>query len=440
MDSSEKHGAKAFGWLDFAAALGALSFCLLLQLLLSGGDEPLQVRELRLYCDRQLAIADLESRYLRDIPLHSIFVGDDPIGKAFASSQCLLSFNKAAWRTRGVSLSLDAMELLRGRRISAKAEAAWLALAKEISGGKPAGARAEEFQSPWLWLKTVEALAAKSGDSALAEECRAELERRQGRLLLELSVFLGLAAALAAVGFLALLWLLWIRCGREALAIGRVPPAEPWSAGRGVLGVFAGAFAALLTGLLPSPEWLAYLLPSLPLAWLLAFYAICLLPFKADFLDFSGLRLKPGSKARLLLLAFAATLVATAGESALSALVGVDGSDLQNAHGIFTSGRAWDLLCAAIGAVIMAPFLEELLFRGVIYPAFKRAMPALPAALLASFIFSALHGYTPDGAAILLFDALLLCLLYEISGTIWCGVLAHALMNLLAALGTFLQL
>lgn len=49
-------------------------------------------------------------------------------------------------------------------------------------------------------------------------------------------------------------------------------------------------------------------------------------------------------------------------------------------------------LISWISAVIMAPVVEEILFRGLIYTRLKKGMPTIVAAILASLVFGLVHG------------------------------------------------
>jgi hypothetical protein len=54
-----------------------------------------------------------------------------------------------------------------------------------------------------------------------------------------------------------------------------------------------------------------------------------------------------------------------------------------------TSGEAWAL---TIFGVTLAPLLEELYFRGFLYPVLARSIGMLPAILITAFAFALLHG------------------------------------------------
>ncbi len=77
---------------------------------------------------------------------------------------------------------------------------------------------------------------------------------------------------------------------------------------------------------------------------------------------------------------------------------------------------------------LLGPFGEEILFRGVLYTWLKRWGLVL-AVLTSPALFGVLHGLT----LVFLFHAAvmgaLLALLYEKSGSLWPGILAHGLHN-----------
>ena len=79
---------------------------------------------------------------------------------------------------------------------------------------------------------------------------------------------------------------------------------------------------------------------------------------------------------------------------------------------------------------VLAPVGEELLFRGVLYTWLKRWGPVL-AVSASSMLFGLLHGPSPVFLAHAATMGVLLALLYEGSGSLWPGVLAHGLHNAL---------
>jgi len=100
-----------------------------------------------------------------------------------------------------------------------------------------------------------------------------------------------------------------------------------------------------------------------------------------------------------------------------------------------------NLLLSLLMTVILAPILEELLFRGVLFAPLRKHGRAL-AYFVSTFFFALLHVivflfltldpnlllimllYVPAGIAF--------CWVYEKSGSIWTAIFLHALMNLVA--------
>jgi membrane protease YdiL (CAAX protease family) len=107
------------------------------------------------------------------------------------------------------------------------------------------------------------------------------------------------------------------------------------------------------------------------------------------------------------------------------------------------------IILILILAVLIAPPVEELIFRGVMLRAFMKRLPRSrlgpfwSAALLSSFLFAALHLYEVHSIAamVLLFGSIFTfaigqCLLVRWTGRLATSICAHAVSNLVAALIT----
>lgn len=88
-----------------------------------------------------------------------------------------------------------------------------------------------------------------------------------------------------------------------------------------------------------------------------------------------------------------------------------------------------------VGAVLLAPIAEELVFRGVVYPALARRLPRSAAMWLSAVVFAVVHAAGPETvgnvvvvAVILPFGALL-AWGYERSGTLLVPIVAHVVFN-----------
>ncbi len=83
-----------------------------------------------------------------------------------------------------------------------------------------------------------------------------------------------------------------------------------------------------------------------------------------------------------------------------------------------------------VTAAIFAPITEELLFRGFLYPAVKRYLQPVVAAIVVSVVFAVVHANVAALLPLVVLSALLI-LAYELSGTLWVPILVHAGFNAL---------
>lgn len=103
------------------------------------------------------------------------------------------------------------------------------------------------------------------------------------------------------------------------------------------------------------------------------------------------------------------------------------GSELGLDRGIWLASLAVLLIC------VVAPIAEESFFRGFFFAGLRRRLSRVPAALISGLVFGGVHAPTGPTAVIPL--AILgagLALLYERTGSIWPGIIAHAINNSLA--------
>lgn len=77
---------------------------------------------------------------------------------------------------------------------------------------------------------------------------------------------------------------------------------------------------------------------------------------------------------------------------------------------------------------VLGPITEEVLFRGLVYTRFARAMPRIAAAILASLLFGLMHGHP----VWMVYSGLLgvvLCLVMERYGSLWGAIALHIAFN-----------
>lgn len=100
--------------------------------------------------------------------------------------------------------------------------------------------------------------------------------------------------------------------------------------------------------------------------------------------------------------------------------------------------RGPDVWALLLAAGLLIPFAEEVAFRGLMMRGHERAAGFTVAALTSTFAFSVAHG-VPASIAGILPLAYVLARLVQHSGSLWNGVVVHALNNTLAVgLGAFL--
>jgi membrane protease YdiL (CAAX protease family) len=98
-----------------------------------------------------------------------------------------------------------------------------------------------------------------------------------------------------------------------------------------------------------------------------------------------------------------------------------------------------DLVYAFLVIVVVAPLMEEFLFRGYIYSRFKEYLSILPSVLLVSLLFGYDHLHSGKGGSIALaastetfIASIVLVALREKTGNIWAGVVLHLTNNLIS--------
>lgn len=148
-----------------------------------------------------------------------------------------------------------------------------------------------------------------------------------------------------------------------------------------------------------------------------------------------GLRgTRPKAFVGWLLVAFVAFLLLSA---AYSAIVDI-GPQKELPDELGADGSTAALFAAAFLVTVIAPFAEELFFRGFVFTSLRR-WGLWPAALITGVIFGAIHvGSAPDALylPILGIFGVVLCLLYWKTGSLYPAIALHAINNCIAFAGT----
>ncbi len=102
-------------------------------------------------------------------------------------------------------------------------------------------------------------------------------------------------------------------------------------------------------------------------------------------------------------------------------------------------GSVGELVPAILGYAVIAPVLEEFVFRGILYATIRRQLGPWGSILISAVIFSLAHGYGVVGGLTIFLSGILWVWAYEKTGSLLPGMAAHALNNFLVC-GTVLLL
>ena len=106
---------------------------------------------------------------------------------------------------------------------------------------------------------------------------------------------------------------------------------------------------------------------------------------------------------------------------------------------LVTESSGADIILLMLFACVVAPIVEESIFRGVIFSSLRRRLPLPAAAIFSAFIFAAAHLDLPSLLPLAAF-AVLLAYLYEYSGSIVPAAIAHGVFNLYNLIALYLLL
>lgn len=93
------------------------------------------------------------------------------------------------------------------------------------------------------------------------------------------------------------------------------------------------------------------------------------------------------------------------------------------------------IIMQVLAAVILAPIIEELLFRGLVFKRSYGYVGKIPAMLISSLFFGIYHGNVVQGVYAFILG-MLFVFIYDKYNTIWAPILAHVIANLTSILST----
>lgn len=221
---------------------------------------------------------------------------------------------------------------------------------------------------------------------------------------------------------------------------GAPTSAEQWPGWFAPLGfVLAGALSLLLGGMLAAISGASTDTPAFTLVSTIGMDAALVLvavglaslyrrPTPADF----GLR---PSRLRLAAAAFAIGAIAFYGLSAAYAAVFSPDGEQDVVQSLGADESLGLLIGAGLLVVLIAPYAEELFFRGFFYRALRNRLGVAGATITVGLVFGAIHYSGPDTLPLLPVLALfgvVLCAVYQRTGSLYPAIALHALNNAIA--------
>ena len=304
---------------------------------------------------------------------------------------------------------------------------------------------AEALPAGWFYDRLAERLARRANDAALVASVEAQAAVRVDRQFVRSHRLTFVELGAMAVGTVVCV-MLWFRRNEPSSFVRLhepgVPPSWPGGVGAAVL-LRGGAIGAMLTAVFliyappdnASLRALAIPMTNVPL--LLLAYRHLFRPAGMTFDEGFGLKIGWARVGPLMAAVLAVVAAGLWGEWVMDRL--------SEPFHLASHWAEWfdaDLVWASptltaislVEYVIFAPVFEELAFRGLLFAILRRKFCFLPAALISASIFAIAHGYGLVGFISVLWSGVLWAWMYQKTGSLLPGILAHAINNLLVCL------
>ncbi|MEC4888541.1 MAG: type II CAAX endopeptidase family protein [Nitrospira sp.] len=308
-----------------------------------------------------------------------------------------------------------------------------LALQAELAEAVPAG---------WFYSHLAAALAARAGDGALGATVAGQIQARGALVEQRAQVLTVVELSCLVLGSVLLFGIVRLKGQRtDILRLHQpgVPPPWPGGIGSAVL-LRGGALGAVVTLVflsfapIENASLRALAIPAANLPLLAMAYAYLLKPAGLNFRNGFGLQIhwtQAGRLAGIVLAVVAAGLWGewVMGRVAESLHMTNHWTEWFDPDLVWASGSV--LTISLLEYVVFAPIFEELAFRGLLYAILRRRLRPLPAAMISAGIFALAHGYGVIGFLSVFWSGLLWAWIYERTGSVLPGMIAHATNNLL---------
>ena len=340
------------------------------------------------------------------------------------------------WQSRGTSV------LLFGQLIEAAYSSKPLDRTQEA---ELQATLAEALPSGWFYDHLAAQLARRAGDQDLLATVEGQRVLREDRVQQWIRPLIAAELICLVIGSVMLVGIAGLRGQRMhvlRLHLPGIPP--PWPGGTaaavilrgGALGVVTTA-AILSTSSFQHASLRALAIPLTYLPLLALAYVQLLRPAGLTFRNGFGLGIKRENLGRLVCTIFAIVAAGLWGEWVMGRAV-----EFLNLNNHWTEWFDPDLVwggppvvaVSVLEYVIFAPIFEELAFRGLLFGMLRRRFKFFPAALISTSLFALAHGYSLIGFLSVFWSGFLWAWIYERTGSLIPGMIAHATNNLLVCL------
>jgi membrane protease YdiL (CAAX protease family) len=324
-------------------------------------------------------------------------------------------------------------------------EAAYVQPAVDRRAARDLMANAAETVSPgWFSDRIAMRLAAKAGDMDALQA----IERRRSDSIMP---FLGKIRVLTAVeGAAVVLGLFAIPAmARDRRPISTAPIPPPWPYRLGLLVLIRGGGLAVLLSLATltvatdDPIIRLWTVPLVSFPVFALAHRRLLQPNGYGLITGLGLWPFPQAWPRTIVAVLAVLAVGVSGEWIIG-LVSESFGITSHWTEWFDADLVWGgpeaLTITVIEFVVIAPVVEEGVFRGLLFGTLRGRFGWIPAAAISAGLFAAAHGYGAVGFASVFLSGFIWAWIYERTGSLVPGMVAHALNNLLVCVSTIVLL
>jgi membrane protease YdiL (CAAX protease family) len=301
---------------------------------------------------------------------------------------------------------------------------------------------ANRLPPDWFYDRLSLSLAERAGDTVSVRKAHAALAARGDPLLRRTRALLVVELALLISGLIVLIGMVWQGRGTPG-TVAAAPLPPPWQARKGMAVLITGGGIGLGLTLvffalhLDSPWVRLSEIPVAGLPILLMAQRFLLTPVRLSLVAGFGLRPLTSGRGRVLPAVLAVLALGVLGEWALGSLAEwFDVSDHWTEW--FDAELVWggplEVSISLVEFVVFAPPFEEMIFRGLLFATLRRRFAWPSAAILSAGLFGVAHGYGFVGLAGVCWSGMLWAWIYEKTGSLLPGILAHAGNNLLVCL------